>query len=325
MWVAVGQGGHTIGYSYDGDTWVSVAISPISAIGWGVGWGNNRWVAVGQGTNTIAYSDGVDGSGNMIWVGSSNSIFTIGFGIAWNGNLWVAVGSPSTDPQANTIAYSYDGITWNHTTNGNAIITTAGRGVAWNGSLWVAVGQGTNTIAYSNGVDGSGNMIWYGVVPTIFSIGGYGVAWNGSLWVAVGNGTNSIATSTDGITWTGRGNTIMTEGGPISWYGTSVAWNGSLWIAVGDSFGPSLIITSKDGIHWFGRTYTQASYGIAFNSRRPYTLTIPTTQTSTIIGTVPNVSLPIVVPASSQLDIVSDSYYNSGYTNFSAAFQTHAS
>ena len=259
----------------------------------------------------------------MIWVGSVNSIFTAGIGVAWNGNLWVAVGLPSTDPQANTIAYSYDGITWNPSANS---VFTTGNGVAWNGSLWVAVGEGTNIIAYSNGVDGLGNMTWTGAVTALsFLDGFYGVAWNGSLWVAVGEGTNSIATSIDGITWIGRGNTIMTAGGPIIWSGRSIAWNGSLWIAVGNANTPSLIATSTDGIHWFGSTYTQIQWGIAFNSRRPYTLTIPTTQTSTSIGTVPNASLPIVVPANSQLDIVSDSYYNSGYTNFSIALQTHAS
>jgi hypothetical protein len=114
----------------------------------------------------------------------------------------------------------------------------------------------------------------------------------------------------------------MTEGGPISWDGGyGIAWNGSLWIAVGNIF----IIRSTDGIHWVGVTSSDQQLGIAFNYRRPYTLTIPTTQTSTSIGTVPNASLPIVVPANSQLDIVSDSYYNSGYTNFSIALQTHAS
>jgi hypothetical protein len=222
---------------------------------------------------------------------------------------------------SNTIAYSNDGITWSPSANGNAIITLVGQGVAWNGSLWVAVGTGTYTIAYSH--DG---ITWIGAATTIFSIGGYGVAWNGSLWVAVGNGSgNTIATSTDGITWIGQGSTVMTAGGPIIWNGTSVAWNGSLWIAVGNSVSPSLIITSKDGIHWFGRTSTQISFGIAFNSLRPYTLTIPNNGTGANVSTVQNVSLPIVVPAGSQLDIVSDSYYNGGYTNFSIALQTHAS
>jgi len=188
--------------------------------------------------------------------------------------------------------------------------------VAWNGSLWVAVGQGTYSIAYSH--DG---ITWIGAATTIFSNGGSDVAWNGSLWVAVGDGAggNTIATSTDGITWIGQGSTVMTAGGPIIWNGISVAWNGSLWIAVGNSNNPpTRIATSTDGIHWFGSTSTQTLFGIAFNSRRPYTLTFPTNSTSSIIGIVSSsVSFPISVLSTSRLDVVSDAYYNGGYTNFS--------
>jgi hypothetical protein len=107
--------------------------------------------------------------------------------------------------------------------------------------------------------------------------------------------------------------------------GQCIAWNGVIWVAGGFSGASSIIARSTDGIHWFVFNSIQDQNGIAFNYRRPYTLTIPTTNTSTIVGTVPNASLPVVVPANSQLDIVSDSYYNGGYTNFSIALQTHAS
>ena len=123
----------------------------------------------------------------------------------------------------------------------------------------------------------------------------------------------------------------MTDNGIATWSGKGIAWNGSLWIAVGSGrsriASPSSIpvATSTDGIDWFGIAYTQSQTGIAFNYRRPYTLTIALNQTVATLGTVPNASPPIIVPAGSQLDIVSDSYYNSGYTNFSIVLQTHAS
>ena len=153
----------------------------------------------------------------------------------------------------NTIAYSYDGITW--TGLGKTIFSSIGRGVAWNGTLWVAVGYGTNSIATSP--DG---ITWTGLGKSPFSFGGYGVAWNGTLWVAVGGGTNTIATSPDGITWTGLGNSIFSS------YGRGVAWNGTLWVAVG--YGTNTIATSYDGITWTGlgdSIFSTRGYGVAWN------------------------------------------------------------
>ena len=53
-----------------------------------------------------------------------------------------------------------------------------------------------------------------------------------NLWVAVGNATvgeNSIITSSDGITWVGRGDPFDDDNG----IGYDVAYNGSRWVAVG--------------------------------------------------------------------------------------------
>ena len=86
--------------------------------------------------------------------------------------MWVAVGQTRY-----TIAYSYDGITWNGVTDSSTnIFTSTGIGVAWNGTMWVAVGRGTTyTIAYSyNGIN------WNGVTDSSTNIftTGEGVAWN---------------------------------------------------------------------------------------------------------------------------------------------------
>jgi hypothetical protein len=217
----------------------------------------------------------------------------------------VAVGA-GVGVGASTIAYSYDGINWFPSTNGTATLGGGGFGVAWNGTLWVAVGINANSgIAYSH--DG---ITWIGVTTTIFSMGGINVAWNGLLWIAIGSGTNSIAYSYDGMNWTGLGFPVFTSG-------NGIAWNGTMWVATG--LGAYSTAYSYDGFNWTGVPSSGGlGQGVAFNNRRPYTLTFPTNSTSSIIGTVSSsVSFPISVLSTSRLDVVSDAYYNSGYTNFS--------
>ena len=90
----------------------------------------------------------------------------------------------------NTLAYSYDGLTWIGL--GSTIFTSVVLGVSWNGTRWIAVGSSINTIAYSdNGIN------WTGIGTTVFTGQGYGVSWNGTIWVAVGYGSNTIAYSSD--------------------------------------------------------------------------------------------------------------------------------
>jgi hypothetical protein len=130
------------------------------------------------------------------------------------------------------------------------------------------------------------------------------------MWVAVGSGTNSIAYSYDGINWTGLGFPVFTSG-------IGIAWNGTMWVATGD--GTNSTAYSYDGINWTGvPSFSVCGLGVAFNNRRPYTLTFPSTSASSIISTVSSsISFPISVLSTSHLDVVSDTYYNGGYTNFS--------
>jgi hypothetical protein len=87
-----------------------------------------------------------------------------------------------------------------------------------------------------------------------------------NLLVAVGDGANTIATSTDGITWTGRGSTVITS------YGRGVAFgkdtsNNNLWVAVGT--GGNTIASSTDGITWTGRgrtVITSEAFGVAYGN-----------------------------------------------------------
>jgi hypothetical protein len=332
--IAVGQGPHTLAYSPDGIQWIGLGTSIFSTAGYGVAWNGTLWVAVGQGTNTISYS--YDG---LRWTGLGTFVFSQGNGIAWNGSLWVAVGNG-----ANTLAYSTDGMTWIGSTTGNAIFTTSANSVAWNGKQWVAVGQGTNSIAYS--ADG---ITWTAVGSTVFSTKGNGVAWTGSLWVAVGAGINSIASSVDGIAWSPPASSPFTSGNGICWNGVrwvavgqgtnsiaysangttwtgfgnalfstagyGVCWTGTRFVAVGS--GTNTMIYSQDGLTWYAASsgiFTQGN-GVAGNSR--------------IGATVCDSQLVLNANegGSNTLDIVSDTYCNTGYTNFSATIQaqTYAS
>jgi hypothetical protein len=283
-WIAGGLGTNTLAYSYDGLRWTGLGATIFSVRVNGVAWNGSLWVAVGTGTNAIAYSaDGV------AWTNSvqGNTIFTSCNAVAWNGKMWVAVGTGT-----NSIAYSTDGIAW--TAISSTIFSTQGNGVAWTGSLWVAVGAGTNTIAYSS--DGSS---WTGLDTTIFSVSGNGICWNGTRWIAVGTGSaHTIAYSANGTTWTGFGKTIF----PTT--GNGVCWSGSRFVAVGDG---SMIGYSEDGLTWYSAPnsiFSTQGNGVAGNSRLGATVS------------------DSQVALSDSLDVVSDTYYNTGYTNFSATIQS---
>ena len=208
--------------------------------------------------------------------------------------MWVAVGTGTK-----SIAYSADGIAWTAMSSTDVFIngsSTQGNSVAWTGSLWVAVGSGSShTIAYS--LDGSN---WTGLGNTIFSTSGNGICWNGTRWVAVGTGsTHTIAYSANGTTWIGFGKTIFSTAG------NGVCWTGSRFVAVGNG---ATIGYSQDGIMWYtavSSIFSTQGNGVAGNPR---------------LGAAVSDSQ---VALSDSLDVVSDAYYNTGYTNFSATIQSH--
>ena len=55
--------------------------------------------------------------------------------IVWNGKIWVCGLNASTSSE-NSIAYSYDGITW----SGTGFITSVVYSIAWNGNLFIGGG-----------------------------------------------------------------------------------------------------------------------------------------------------------------------------------------
>jgi hypothetical protein len=326
LWVAVGSGTNGIATSTNGIDWVGLG-PLIFTIGIAVEWGNNLWVAVGvQTIGNISYSiatspNGINWTLRSVSSPQDPNLFTIGRGIAWNGSLWVGVGGNggANDPK---IFYSNNGDQWTEASaedspyTSTSIFSNRGSDVAWNGTLWVAVGEGTvNSIAYS--YDGASGWIGLGK-PGISD--GLCVAWNGTLWVVGGvgaGGGSPIVTSFNGLTWTAANIIGFVD------VVRSVAWNGAMWIANGDfntGFNiNAFIIYSYDGINWTlgGSAGTSGILGIAYNYRRPYTLTFPTNSNVATIGNISGATFPITISQNEQLDICSDSYYNKGYTNFS--------
>jgi hypothetical protein len=292
VWVATGEGaGNTIAWSPNGLTWNGLGKTTFSTSGKGVIWSGTQWVATGEGGNTIATS--LDG---IIWIErATTSLFSIRANdVAYNGtNLYVAVGEGST----NTIATSSDGETW--TGRGKTTFSTAGYAVttstsggfiavgeggntivrSTNGTSWTGLGQTQITASYGIGWNGgsriissinmnefaysndSGNTWSSSAQPTIFSDKANDAAYNGNLWLGTGKGiTNTLATSTNGITWTGRGKSIFSTSA------NKAAWNGNIWVATGE--GTNTLAKSREGINWTGLgtvTFSTRANGIGWN------------------------------------------------------------
>jgi hypothetical protein len=286
IWVGVGNGSNTIAISSDGINWTGLGTTIFTYNGLNVIWDGNQFIAVGSGTNNIATStDGINwnGLGNIIFDGSWESIY-------FNGSLYVGVGGSFT---SNTIAYSYDSLIW-HGLGAN-IFTSYAYDITFNGNLWIAVGEGLYSIATSP--DG---IIWTPILDYVFDTG-YSIDWNGSLLVAGGvSSTNTIATSSDGITWTGRGNDIL------NYSCKGIYWNGFLWIA-GGSDTSNTSATSPDGINWTGLgTTIFSNYGNGGFSNYIFKNQIILDKYGAY-GT-------------NKLDVVADSYFNTGFTNMTVNF-----
>lgn len=299
LWVAVGGGPgctNSIVYSYDGILWNGVGNSIFTNYPFSISWNGEMFIAGGTGGNTLSYSyDGIH------WTGLGTSIFSnICYGLTNNAayensitikpRLSIAGGRGT-----NTLAYSYDGITWKGL--GNTIFNGSCYCIMWNGTIWVALGAGNTMFAYSydginwnantaynalftfgNWVAWNGTMwiagggagtctlasstdgkTWTPIEKTTFTDYCIGIVSNGKRWVAVGKGTNSIAYSDNGTTWTGIGTSIFSEG-------LTVAWNRTMFLASGS--GINNMAYSYDGAIWIGLgTSVPSSHGIGWNDK----------------------------------------------------------
>jgi len=329
-WVAVGGGStnSTIEYSRDGINWSSIdGMFNVFSGGYGnsVKANGNLWVAVGkrQSTSAIAFSPGI-----TTWFAATipSTTVTEWSDVACNGDVWVTVGQG-----ANSTLVSLGGITWTSNQNSNQLNT--GNAIAWNGNQWVIVGSGGYTAAYSPDTTiPSTGMTWYGANPFP---GGWGndIAWNGTMWIAAGKSNTAMTSySYNGSTWF-DGIGILTDTFGNSVEGTSVTWSGSMWTVIGQSASTIYYLRSLSGYNksWSFTTipkYSTINIGttnnIAYNYRRPYRIDFPSTFTNGFVLSLSGYSFPLLISSSGgqgevvkRFDVISDSYYNNGYTNFS--------
>jgi len=191
-WVAVGKVANSIAISNDGYNWTGLG-NTIFEEGYNVIYSNNLYVAVGFGANSIATSnDGIN------WVGLGNNLFDYGYSVKYANGLWIAVGQGNY-----SIAKSTDGNIWI-----GVLPNLSAQNVAYGNGLWIVVMDTDNSIATSRDGD-----IWT-INNYTLPFNATNIAYNDSIWIVVTpyTNTNQIATSTDGITWTGLGNTFFQYG-----------------------------------------------------------------------------------------------------------------
>ena len=161
-------------------------------------------------------------------------------------NMIVAGGvGQDFDPTQNSLNYSYDGITWYPSINGNNLfyISTC---VSYNGYMWVASGidlidKSIRRFVYSY----DGKTWFFANNGPEFVMDVFSITNNGITWVAVGNSQygDTILYSFDGFNWQNS-----TNGSALYIVGSSVSWNGTMFVSSG--FGANILIYSYDGINW---------------------------------------------------------------------------
>ena len=246
-WMATGKGSNTIVYSETNTTTSSMtwtaAPSPFSIEATSIEWNGYSWVVTGQGGTTLAYSTqskASDVGDPMTWTSISNIFSVIGSKVETIPSVKYVLGGMHLNTRQ-SLAWSYDSIIWRSI--GSTYFNTTVSSVATDGSMWVAAGvnnNNTNPLAYSyDGVN------WNYTGNNLFDQGNY-VSWENNLWVAGGSlvsGTTksfTIGFSSDGITWNGVTNPLITD------IVNFIKWNGSMWLAGG--YGGSIIAYSTDNM-----------------------------------------------------------------------------
>lgn len=319
-WVAVGSGTNTLAYSANGITWTGFGTNLFSVSGNGVCWTGSRFVAVGSGSNPIIYSP--DG---LTWY--IVSPVTPSFYLPFDGTVVDILGN-SYPTVTGSITYTTGYVGPNAAVISNTPGTTPSNFIRGTipamSALTVSGWVNFQTVSTS------------GTVPnTVFSIGTNAQTF---IYLQYINGTGlqfQFLNSSNATVTVGTQASISTG----TWYSFIMIYSqtGTCFfylnnVLVGSVAGAALLNTMT--------TYTIGSqchvaYG-AFNgyidNLRIYNFAVSSTDLTTTIFTQGNgvagnsrigatVSDSQVV-LSSTLDIASDSYYNTGYTEMSTTIQS---
>ena len=224
VFVVVAEDSNEVTYSYDGITWLSTVIKPITqSYAWRtVTYGDGKFVAVALNSGIVAYSyDGIN------WTAETTSLSIRGWhSVTYGNGKFVVVAYNS-----NTVAYSYDGINWTEKT-----LSFSGywRSVIYGDGKFVAVATSSTKAAYS--YDG---INW--TETTMPSSANWRfVTYGNGKFVALAEGSSTAAYSYDGIHWTEK---IL----PLGFY-HSVTYGNGRFVAI--SSNPIKAAYSYDGINW---------------------------------------------------------------------------
>jgi hypothetical protein len=202
----------TIASSYDGITWTG---SSLSVNGSGI-LGNNGIELIynkntfGPGIYTDLYYSSNEGSTFTLTnardvIGNNDN--TSVADIKSNGNMWVVSSFGAT---LNRLIYSYDGLNWSASTNGNTIGDNT-TNLLWDGSRWIVSSTSSDLLNISNdGITWTANTsnlrsIFSAQTSPVGTISVGDITYNGSVYVAINGSSNAVveaAYSTDLITWT---------------------------------------------------------------------------------------------------------------------------
>jgi len=226
-------------------TWTTVTNSPFGSTAIAaIAYGNGKFVAVGRGK--MAYS-----SNGVIWTAVEDCKFTNSiYDITYGDDKFVAVGS------FGRIAYSYDGVTW--TAAANSVFGSGSTSeifsVAYGNGRFVAGALGGLPVMMATSEDG---ITWTAVSnrDSGFNTGGAfnnsyasirAITWGGDRFVAVGDITTGntsahtrVAYSSDGLTWTHRGDSGYS-------FELAIGYGDGMFVAGGYN----RIATSANGTDW---------------------------------------------------------------------------
>ena len=234
-WVAVGNGSNTIATSTDGIQWTGRGSYIFSTEGRSIVWSieQTQWVAGGAGINSLAYS--ADG---IYWLGVEGPAVLLETNdIVWNGSLWVATGVPIFT-NSNSIAYSYDGKTWNHPEQTD-LFDIEGIKINWNinHSFWTVIGNSSSTNQSYNMATSSDGIHWkmnyISDLSNIHNIFNH----NNSFSTFYLQNNSTLITSSNLYSTLDLSSKIQTA--------KAIIYNGSQYLIGGNA-----VITSVDGKNW---------------------------------------------------------------------------
>lgn len=241
--VMVGSAG--IYSSPDGITWTQRQTSDRYL---DVTWTGAQFVAVGGAINSIIMTspDGITWTSKSSFSPVPNNNFGAISTVNWSGTQLLAV-SRGGAGMGGMIITSPDGETWTLRSQGTEYDL---RAVTWTGDQYVAVGAGykPGEIAWGAAYTSPDGKVWTSrSIPNRDAL--LGIARAPGMLVTVGEFGN-ILNSTDG------GNTWNSATSGVTDHLYDVTWTGSQYVAVGGGTGagPSLVVTSPDGINWTPRT-----------------------------------------------------------------------